>query len=82
MLAEFETVGAEGVGKQNLRPGCQIFCMDAAYGSRIAQVQFIEAMIEGGAARVQERTHGPIGQERRGRRLEQRGKTIHRFGFK
>jgi hypothetical protein len=71
MLAEFETIGAEGVGKQNLRPGSQIFGMNAAYGSRIAQVQFIEALIEGGAARVQERTHGPIGQERHGGGLKQ-----------
>jgi hypothetical protein len=75
MLAEFEPVGAEGIGQQDLCPGFQVLGMDALYSSRVAQVQFIETLVEGSTARVQERTHCPVGQERHGGGL-QKGKKF------
>ena len=79
MFAEFETIGTESIGQQDLRPGFQVLVVDAGYRSRGGQVQFIEALVKGGATRVQECTHGTIGQERRGGGLEQGQKFASHF---
>ena len=71
MPGKFIQIRAKSIGQQDLSPGFPVLGMDAQHNGRVAQVQFIKAPVKGNAARMQQRAHGAIRQDRRRGSLEQ-----------
>ena len=68
-----ESVGAEGVGLENLGAGLQILLVDGENQAGIGQVQFVVATVDEDPAGVEHRAHGAIGKH--GTVREDVGKT-------
>ncbi len=74
VLGQLEAVGAEGVRFDDLRARVNVSPMDFGHRGGLSKVEFVEALVEGDAARVQHGAHGAIGQEgRRGKAGEKVG---------
>ena len=59
---QFHTIGAEGIGLDNLRSGLDVGLVHAENRLRLGNVQLLEAALRTGGFK-QHRAHGPIGHE-------------------
>jgi hypothetical protein len=72
MSRQLVTVGAKGVGLDDLRSYVDIGMMDLSDQRRVAQVEGVETLLEGHATGVELGAHGAVAQNGQARGLQKR----------